>query len=239
MLCLLVAATTVAVQPPEKVRMFGAKLDASMAGAKAVSRAKIIAVLRDEEDTGVSVTEKAEIFYAEAVEAMNRGKYERSVELLNRAVYFSGVTSRRGGQIQLWLAQALHAAGQTAKSVRLLASVEKHPDLDVRTVAAELRFIIQAPRLELNQSNFVYMDLNNFNDDSYRRRKDGSIERLPSVNKFREPPEWGTPEWAEEWAEAQRNRKDVEIFGTNDLAIVTALIALCSLIYLRALGFHI
>lgn len=228
-------ASALALKPPEQVRMFGARLDASMAGAKAVSRAKIIAVLRDEEDTGVSVTEKAEIFYAEGVEAMNRGNYERSVELLNRAVSFSGLASRRGGQMQLWLAQALHAAGQTAKSVRLLASAEAHPDRDVRTVAAELRFIIQAPKLELNRSSFVYMDLNNFKGDSYLRK----AERLPSVKKFPEPPEWGTPEWAEEWAEAQRNRKDVDIFGSNDLAIGTALIALCSLLYLRAQGFHV
>lgn len=217
----------------KKVRMFGAKLDASMAGRRAVSRAEILAVLREEdnaESSSVSTEERAEIFYAEAVERMNRADYDRSVELLNRACYYASPTSRRGGQMQLWLAQALYAAGQRPQSVRLLAVLKKHPDRDVRVVAKELMFIVQAPALTLNSSSYISIDMDNFNDDSvYERAPDGTIHKRSLTSKLPEEPEYGSVEWA--LAQAQLEKPAAQV----DPALVVAVTLLCigSLVFLR------
>ena len=70
----------------EQVKMFGASLDASMAGVKAGSRETILRVLKDDEGLDMNDMDRAEIFYAEAVHEMNKGRYPRAVELMNRAV---------------------------------------------------------------------------------------------------------------------------------------------------------
>mmetsp|Transcript_2700 Transcript_2700/g.3690 ORF Transcript_2700/g.3690 Transcript_2700/m.3690 type:complete len:257 (+) Transcript_2700:50-820(+) len=182
----------------ETVRMFGAKLDVGLAGSRAVSRAEIQSVLKEDTSTEkLPAATKAEIFYAEAVDTLNRGNYKRSVELLSRACWFAGTGSRRGGQMQLWLAQALYAADNRSQSFRLLTALEKHPDRDVRTVASELGFILQAPELKLNASSYVSFDINNFNDDSvYQRRPDGTIVKQ-QTRKLPEEPEYGSIEWAQ------------------------------------------
>ena len=48
---------------------------------------------------------------------MNKGFYDDAVKRLNRASYFAGVASRRGGQMQLWLGRlcTLRAAGDALK----------------------------------------------------------------------------------------------------------------------------
>lgn len=199
----------------KQVRMFGAKLDASMAGRRAVrhshtrlsvclapvaqvSRAEILAVLADEDDSSeVSTEQRAEIFYAEAVERMNKANYNRAVELLNRACYYASPTSRRGGQMQLWLAQALYAAGERPQCIRLLEVLKKHPDRDVRMVSKELAFIVQAPELVLNSSSYITINMDNFDDDSvYQRAPDGTISKRSQISKLREEPEYGSVEWA-------------------------------------------
>ena len=58
---------------------------------------------------------------------MNKGFYDDAVKRLNRASYFAGVASRRGGQMQLWLGQALYAAGRRGDALKLLFGVESAP----------------------------------------------------------------------------------------------------------------
>ena len=185
----------------KQVRMFGAKLDAGLAGTRAVSRATIQSVLRAYSDGNstaglASDEDQAEIFYGAAVDAMNRGDYDRSVKLLNRACYFAGVTSRMGGQMQLWLGQALYAAGRRGESQKLLTGLKSHPDSDVRKVGKELLFILQAPELVLDETNRVAIDMDNFNDDTvYERAPDGTIRKRSRVSKLEEQPEYGSVDW--------------------------------------------
>ncbi|KAJ8599770.1 hypothetical protein CTAYLR_003421 [Chrysophaeum taylorii] len=215
-----------------KVRMFGAKLDASMAGRRAVSRAEILAVLADEDEgRNVSIADRAEIFYAEAVDILNRGEYDRAVQYLNRACYFANPISRRGGQMQLWLAQALYAAGRRPQCVRLLSVLEKHSDRDVRTVAKELIFIVQAPLLALNASNYITIDMDKFNDDSvYKRAPDGTISKRPQVSKLPEEPEYGSVEWAVQQAELG---KQPQAQLDPALAIAATVLCIGSLVFFR------
>ena len=50
----------------------------------------------DSEVAGLSDDAKGELFYAEAVERMNKGDYVTSVAMLNRAVKYAGAPTRRG-----------------------------------------------------------------------------------------------------------------------------------------------
>ena len=69
----------------KQVRMFGAKLDAGLAGTRAVSRAVIQEVLQNYKDGNstddlASQDDLSTIFYGAAVDTMNRGKYDDAVK---------------------------------------------------------------------------------------------------------------------------------------------------------------
>ena len=81
------------------------------------------------------------------VKGMRAGEYRAAVTAFTQAIaaYPGGMTSRKGGEYAVWLAQALHAKGQTDEAKELLVSIEKHPDGDVRSVADSVLYIYQAP----------------------------------------------------------------------------------------------
>jgi len=213
---------------------FGAKLDATLAGSRAVSRSEILAALEELEQAGrgtpstsddearcrARATRAAELLYAEGVEAMNRGQYNRSVALLNNATALAGAATRQGGQMQLWLGQALFAARQRPKAFRVLAALEKHPDGDVRRVASELKFIYDAPALKLNASELIAWPTAP-TDVEYVRRPDGRIQRQSRRN-LPEEPEYGSLEWCEAQVALGRPR-DEQV----DPALAAAAVVLC------------
>ena len=182
----------------KQVRMFGAKLDAGFAGTRASNPKVIRAVLKayedkkDTEGSYASNDEQAEIFYASAVEKMNKGFYDDAVKRLNRASYFAGVASRRGGQMQLWLGQALYAAGRRGDALKLLLALKAHPDRDVAKVSKELVFILKAPELQLDESSRVGFDMDNFDAEAkFERAPDGTIKIMKRPD-FEKPPEYGS-----------------------------------------------
>ena len=81
------------------------------------------------------------------VKGMRKGEYRAATTAFTQAIaaYPGGMTSRKGGEYAVWLAQALHARGQTDEAKELLKSFEKHPDGDVRSVADSVLYIYQAP----------------------------------------------------------------------------------------------
>ncbi|CAM9376174.1 unnamed protein product [Scytosiphon promiscuus] len=140
----------------DKVKIFGAWLDADIAGRKAGQgnrAAGLIARVKNGEE--LTDEEKAEIFYEEAITVMKRRDCDASVTLLETAVELAGADSRRGGEFKLWAAQALQGVGRNKQAVEVLKSLKGHRDLDVRKVGAELLYIAQAPRLALNGEDFV------------------------------------------------------------------------------------
>ncbi|CAM9194238.1 unnamed protein product [Choristocarpus tenellus] len=140
----------------DKVKVFGAWLDADVAGRKAGKGNRAEGLLkRAKEGETLTVEEKAEVFYEEAIVHMGKGNYETALEMLTRAVSYAGEDSRRGGEFKLWAAQALQAAGRNAQAVDLLKSMKYHRDRDVRLVSNELLYIAQAPQLKLNEKDYV------------------------------------------------------------------------------------
>lgn len=88
--------------------------------------------------------------------AYGRGQYTASVQFFERALDEEGPFSQFGGEIQLWLALAYQACGREDDCLDLYRSVEKtHPIPSIRKQAGELRFIMEAPKLEIKPEERV------------------------------------------------------------------------------------
>lgn len=139
--------------------LFGGWLDEGLAGRKSRHAqhsphpVESAAKATDE----VHVTRAAADAFAAAMHLFNKGSYRQAVALYNKAVQLVGLSSRTGGQYQLWHAQALDAAGDRKVATETLQQLASHPDADVRKVSQELLFIITAPALELDASMFMHV----------------------------------------------------------------------------------
>lgn len=71
-------------------------------------------------------------------------------------------------QIQIWLAMAYEANNRHADCIALYQQLEKkHPSLSIRRQAADLRYILQAPKLKISQEEMVTIPLIGSSYDSY------------------------------------------------------------------------
>ena len=97
--------------------------------------------------------------------------------------------------MQLWLGQALYAAGRRGDALKLLLALKAHPDRDVAKVSKELVFILKAPELQLDESSRVGFDMDNFDAEAkFERAPDGTI-KIMKRPEFEKPPEYGSVEW--------------------------------------------
>ena len=82
---------------------------------------------------------------------MKRGEYKEAVKAFTQATAAApgGMSGRKGGQYAIYLAQALQAADRKKEAVGLLKRCEAHPDGDVRKIADNVLYIMQAPELKL------------------------------------------------------------------------------------------
>lgn len=63
-------------------------------------------------------------------------------------------------QIQIWLAMAYEANNRHTDCIDLYQQLEKkHPSVSIRRQAAELRYILQAPKLKISQEEMVTIPL--------------------------------------------------------------------------------
>ncbi|GAB4819970.1 hypothetical protein N2152v2_007016 [Parachlorella kessleri] len=114
-------------------------------------------------------------------QAYARGQYPTSTQLLERALDDEGPFSQLGGEIQLWLALAYQACGREQDCIDVYLGLEKtHPIPSIRKqasswldeqqslltrlgspgtalkqVAADLRYIMEAPKLQLSPDERV------------------------------------------------------------------------------------
>ncbi|KAG6383419.1 hypothetical protein SASPL_156824 [Salvia splendens] len=71
-------------------------------------------------------------------------------------------------KIQIWLAMAYEANNRHADCIDLYQQLEKrHPSVSIRRQAAELRYILQAPKLKISQEEMVTIPLIGSTYDSY------------------------------------------------------------------------
>jgi tetratricopeptide (TPR) repeat protein len=88
--------------------------------------------------------------------AYERGQYSSSVTLLEAALNEEGPFTQLGGEIQMWLALAYQACGREEDCIEMYKTIEKsHPLPAIRRQAADLRYIMEAPKLQLGEDEKV------------------------------------------------------------------------------------
>ncbi|KAK2354653.1 hypothetical protein P8452_74968 [Trifolium repens] len=126
----------------------------------------------------------AQLMYDLGQKAYGRGMYGRSIEFLEGALTIIPRSTLFGGEIQIWLAMAYEAYGRHDDCIDLYKQLEKsHSSISIRRQAAELRYILDAPKLKITQEEMVTIPLIGSSYDSYastwtdknKDRKTGSI----------------------------------------------------------------
>ncbi|GIL70912.1 hypothetical protein Vretimale_3875 [Volvox reticuliferus] len=108
------------------------------------------------------------------------GEYPASVRLLEQAVKDVGADTVLGGEAQLWLGLAYQACGREKDAITLYKDVEEnHPSRKVKKQAADLRYILEAPRLEIGEDERVKIPL--IQSESWRQKQRTSY--TPKYNR--------------------------------------------------------
>ncbi|XP_077250524.1 tetratricopeptide repeat (TPR)-like superfamily protein isoform X1 [Tasmannia lanceolata] len=112
--------------------------------------------------------ETAKLMFELGQRAYGRGMYGRSIEFLEGALTIIPRPTLFGGEIQIWLAMAYEANNRHGDCIALYKQLEmKHPSVTIRRQAAELRYILQAPKLKISQDEMVTIPLIGSSYDSY------------------------------------------------------------------------
>ncbi|PKI42637.1 uncharacterized protein LOC116199711 [Punica granatum] len=110
----------------------------------------------------------AELMFELGQKAYGRGMYGRAIEFLEGALTIIPRPTLFGGEIQIWLAMAYEANNRHADCIDLYQQLEKkHPSVSIRRQAAELRYILQAPKLKISEEEMVSIPLIGSSYDSY------------------------------------------------------------------------
>lgn len=167
---------------------------------------------------GVTVDGKLSL----GVAAMSSGSYPFAVATLREAVAEAGgEMSRKGGQTAIWLAQALYANGEHAAAAATLERLQTtHPMRNVRKAAHEIKYVLTAPELTLDASNFVQIPEKIL--EAERRGR-----QTPEYAKMEKPPEKYSLEWymLQKPVRARAERKAAD--PTPAVAALAAGLALC------------
>ncbi|CAK8561960.1 unnamed protein product [Lathyrus sativus] len=110
----------------------------------------------------------AQMMFDLGQKAYGRGKYGRAIEFLEGALTIIQRPTLFGGEIQIWLAMAYEANYRHNDCIDLYKQLEKsHPSVSIRRQAAELRYIMEAPKLKITQEEMVTIPLIFDSYDSY------------------------------------------------------------------------
>ncbi|XP_041013149.1 uncharacterized protein LOC121256421 [Juglans microcarpa x Juglans regia] len=139
----------------------------------------------------------AQLMFELGQKAYGKGMYGRAIEFLEGALTIIPRPTLFGGEIQIWLAMAYEANNRHADCIDLYQQLErKHPSVSIRRQAAELRYILQAPKLKISQEEMVTIPLIGSSYDSYagtwsdkykdkdERRSWSTTNQLPSSRDY-------------------------------------------------------
>ncbi|KAK9868392.1 hypothetical protein WJX84_006718 [Apatococcus fuscideae] len=133
--------------------------------------------------------------FEQGKQAYSRGRYTSSVGLFKKALDEEGPFTGMGGDIQIWLALAYEACGQSKDCIDVYKMLENtHPMPAVRRQAADLRYILEAPKLQLNPDEYVKIPILE-NADRYQPARATTMRPRPpkqgkTVPKSREDIFW-------------------------------------------------
>ncbi|XP_022632824.1 uncharacterized protein LOC106780769 isoform X3 [Vigna radiata var. radiata] len=110
----------------------------------------------------------AQLMFDLGQKAYGKGSYGRAIEFLEAALTIIPRPTLFGGEIQIWLAMAYEAHNRHKDCIALYRQLENtHPSISIRRQAAELRYILQAPKLKISQEEMVTIPLIGSSYDSF------------------------------------------------------------------------
>lgn len=128
--------------------------------------------------------------------AYERGQYPASVKLLELALEEEGAFTQLGGEIQLWLALAYQACGREEECLEVYRTVERTHTLPaMRRRAANLRYILEAPKLEISPDERVQIPLLTGLEANRGGRAAVSRPRAPPKTERKVPKTWDEEFW--------------------------------------------
>ncbi|XP_042473582.1 uncharacterized protein LOC122055947 isoform X1 [Zingiber officinale] len=141
----------------------------------------------------------AKLMFELGQKAYGKGMYSRAIDFLEAALTIVPGPTLLGGEIQIWLAMAYEANNRHRDCIALYKQLEKsHPSVSIRRQAAELRYILQAPKLKISKDEMVTIPLIGSSYDRYagtwsdkfkdqeQRRKTSNSNQLPLTDNY-----WG------------------------------------------------
>lgn len=132
--------------------------------------------------------------FAQGKVAYERGQYPTSARLLELALNEEGPFTQLGGEIQLWLALAYQACGREEECLETYRTLEKtHPLPAIRRQAAGLRYIMEAPKLQINPEERVQIPVLTGLDANKGNRAPVARPRPPQQRKV--PKTWDEEFW--------------------------------------------
>ena len=134
--------------------------------------------------------------FAQGKVAYERGQYSSSVTLLEAALNEEGPFTQLGGEIQMWLALAYQACGREEDCIEMYKTIEKsHPLPAIRRQAADLRYIMEAPKLQLGEDEKVQIPVLTDLDPATRGGR-APLPRTRSSGKTQtKPKSWDEEFW--------------------------------------------
>lgn len=146
---------------------------------------------------------EVEALFAVGQRAYGKGVYDKSVEILEEASAKCAKSSQLGGEIQIWLAMAYDANNRHADCISLYKRLEgSHPSKAIRRQAADLRYILEAPRLKISRDEMVTVPvLDRDNKSNARTWSDMVRERKPKPLK-----KAGHKDYMDDWSVWKRPR---------------------------------
>ena len=169
--------------------------------AQRVYAAKVAARLREAADAEAAAKKARAKRFETGKVLYGVGRYKEAVAALVAALDAEGPFSILGGEIQLWLALAHQAAGDEQACLAVYRQVEAgHPSPKMRKQAADLRYIMEAPKLRVGPDEKP--TLPSVDPASPRAPGERTRRRVPS------PPRGGggtarpktlEERWAEDW----------------------------------------
>ena len=107
--------------------------------------------------------------YEAGIQAYSVGQYPKALKLFENALEETSETSLMGGKIQIYKALTLYALRRLEECIDLYTFLEgTHPVGNIRRQAGELKYIAEAPRLELDEDEFVDVPAGGKDANTYR-----------------------------------------------------------------------
>eukprot|EP01023_Acetabularia_acetabulum_P030721 TRINITY_DN2892_c0_g2_i1.p2 TRINITY_DN2892_c0_g2~~TRINITY_DN2892_c0_g2_i1.p2 ORF type:complete len:278 (-),score=29.70 TRINITY_DN2892_c0_g2_i1:477-1310(-) len=124
--------------------------------------------------------------YETGIKAYGRGRYKQSLQLFKMALDREGPFTKLGGEIQMWLALAYQAIGDEQECLEIYKNLETtHPIKSIQKQAANLRFILEAPKLEISEDEKVKLPV--LTEIEKNARKEQQVRQRSPIKSSRKP----------------------------------------------------